>query len=69
MFLRAATGNPYIVSISTSGMFRSSNKYIYIIRDPMRNCNNEFILLFILREKKMADFERGQLEIGLEFVH
>ena len=24
---------------------------------------------FILREKKMADLERGQFEIGLEFAH
>ena len=38
--------------------------YIYIIRDPTRNPNNEFILLFILRKKKMADFECGPLKIG-----
>ena len=42
--------------------------YIYIICVPMRNRYNDFILLFILRENKMADFERRQLEIGLEFV-
>ena len=41
---------------------------IYIIRVPTRNRNNEFILQFILRKIKMADFERRQLEIGLEFV-
>ena len=35
---------------------------------PTRNRNNEFILEFILREIKMADFERRQFEIGLEFV-
>ena len=32
--------------------------YIYIICVPTRNHNNEFILEFILREIKMADFER-----------
>ena len=36
----------------------------YIICVPTRDRNNEFIL----RDKKMADFERRQLEIGLEFV-
>ena len=41
---------------------------IYIICVPTHNRNNEFILEFILRENKMADFERQQLEIGLEFV-
>ena len=39
--------------------------YLYIICVPMLNHNNEFIV----REIKMADLERGQLEIGLEFVH
>ena len=39
--------------------------YIYIICVPMLNHNNEFIV----REIKMADLERGQLETGLEFVH
>ena len=34
----------------------------------MGNCNDEFILYFILRYKTMADFESRQLEIGLEFV-
>ena len=29
LFLGAATGSPYIVFISTSGMLRSSNIYIY----------------------------------------
>ena len=42
--------------------------YIYIIFVPTRNRNNEFILQFILREIKMADFECRQLEFGLEFV-
>ena len=42
--------------------------YIYIICVPTCNSNNEFILQFILREIKMADFERRQLEIRLEFV-
>ena len=32
--------------------------YIYIICVPTRNRNNEFILECILREIKMADFER-----------
>ena len=32
--------------------------YIYIICVPTHNRNNEFILEFILREIKMADFER-----------
>ena len=32
--------------------------YIYIICVPTRNRNNEFILEFILREIKMANFER-----------
>ena len=34
----------------------------------MRNHNNAFILEFTLYETKMADFERWQLEIQLEFV-
>ena len=38
--------------------------YIYIICVPMHNRNNEFILCKI----KMANFERRQLKIGLEFV-
>ena len=42
--------------------------YIYIICVPTRNRNNEFILEFILREIKMADFEHRQFEFGLEFV-
>ena len=42
--------------------------YIYIICVPTRNRNNEFILEFILRENKIADFKRRQLEIGVEFV-
>ena len=67
-FLGAAAGSPYIVFISTSSMLRSSDRYIYIyiIHDPTRNRNNEFIIY--ITQKKMADFERGQLEIGLEFV-
>ena len=46
IFLGAATGSPYIVFISTSGMLRSSDIYIYIyiIRVPTRNRNNKFIL-------------------------
>ena len=43
--------------------------YVYILCASMRNHNNEFILEFILRETKMADFEHRQLEIQLEFVH
>ena len=43
--------------------------YMYIICVPTHNSNNEFILEFILREIKMADFECRQFEIGLEFVH
>ena len=42
--------------------------YIYIICVPTRNRNNEFILEFLLREIKMADFERRQFEFGLELV-
>ena len=67
IFLGAACGSPYIVFISTSGMQRSSDIYIYN-SVPTRNRNNEFILEFILREIKMADFERRQFEFGLEFV-
>ena len=33
-------------------------RYIYIICVPTHNRNNEFILEFILREIKRADFER-----------
>ena len=45
-FLGAAAASPYIVFISTSGMLRSSDIYIYIyiICVPTRNRNNEFIL-------------------------
>ena len=43
-------------------------RYIYIICVPSLNRNNEFILEFILREIKMADFERRQFEFGLEVV-
>ena len=43
-------------------------RYIYIICVAMCNRNNEFILLFILRENKMGYFEHRQLEIGLEFA-
>ena len=38
--------------------------YIYIIRVPTRDRNNEFIL----HETKMADLEGRQFEIGLKFV-
>ena len=41
--------------------------YIYICASTC-NHNNEFILEYILRETKMADFECRQLEIWLEFV-
>ena len=43
--------------------------YIYIICASTHNHNNEFILEFILRKTKMADFKCQQLEIQLEFVH
>ena len=43
--------------------------YIYIICDPMRNRNNEFILIIYIARIKMADFERRELDIGLEFRH
>ena len=43
--------------------------YIYIICDPMRNRNNEFILIIYIAHIKMADFERRELEIGLEIGH
>ena len=35
----------------------------------MRNHNNEFILIIYIARRKMADFERQKLEIGLEFGH
>ena len=35
----------------------------------MRNRNNEFILIIYIARIKMADFERRELEIGLEFGH
>ena len=31
--------------------------YIYIICIPTHNCNNKFLLQFILRDKKMANLE------------
>ena len=43
--------------------------YIYIICDLMGKCNNEFILMIYIAPRKMADFERYKLEIGLEFRH
>ena len=33
----------------------------------MHNRNNEFILLIYIARRKMADFKRRELEIGLEF--
>ena len=33
----------------------------------MRNRNNEFILIIYIARRKMADFERRELEIDLEF--
>ena len=36
---------------------------------PMHNHNNEFILITYIVRRKMADFERCELEIGLEFGH
>ena len=41
--------------------------YIYIIWAPMRNHNNEFILIICIAQRKMADFEHQELEIRLEF--
>ena len=35
----------------------------------MRKRNNEFILILYIAPRKMADFERHELEIGLEFGH
>ena len=35
----------------------------------MRNRNNKFILIIYNARRKMADFERRELEIGLEFGH
>ena len=35
----------------------------------MRKRNNEFILIIYIAPRKMADFERCELEIGLEFGH
>ena len=37
--------------------------------DPMRTRNNEFILMIYIVRIKMADFERHELEIWLEFGH
>ena len=42
-------------------------RYIYIICDPMRKLNNKFILIIFIATRKMADFERREFEIGLEF--
>ena len=33
----------------------------------MRNCNNEFILIIYIAQRKMADFERRELVIGIDF--
>ena len=33
----------------------------------MHNRNNEFILIIYIAQRKMADFECRELEIGLEF--
>ena len=33
----------------------------------MRNRNNEFILIIYIAQRRMADFECRELEIGLEF--
>ena len=52
MFLGSVAGSLYIFFILTSGMLRSPD--IYIIRVPTCNCNNEFILSFILRDKRWA---------------
>ena len=35
----------------------------------MRKRNNEFILIIYIVPRKMADFKRCELEIGLEFGH
>ena len=35
----------------------------------MRKRNNEFILIIYIAPRKMADFERRELEIGLQFRH
>ena len=35
----------------------------------MHNRNNEFILIIYIAQRKMADFEHRELEIGLEFGH
>ena len=35
----------------------------------MRNRNNDFILIIYIAQRKMADFERRELEIWLEFGH
>ena len=40
----------------------------YMSTNPTRNRNNEFILDNLYCAKNMADFERRQLEIRLEFV-
>ena len=32
----------------------------------MRNRNNEYILIIFIARRKMADFERRELEMGLE---
>ena len=46
--------------------------YIYIIGShiiyPMRNHNNEFILIIYIARSRMANIECQQLEIQLEFV-
>ena len=70
-FLGAVCGSPILFSFRLpvcNARYIYIYIYIYIICVPTRNSNNEFILYFILREIKMADFERRQLEFGLEFV-
>ena len=50
--------------------FRYVTLDIYIICDPMRNHNNEFILIiYYIARIKVADFKGRELEIGLEFGH
>ena len=52
------TKNAISVRCANMTLFAWTLTDIYIICVPTRNRNNEFILDFILREIKMADFER-----------
>ena len=41
--------------------------FLLPVCDPMHNRNNEFILIIYIVRRKMTNFKRRELEIGLEF--